>query len=49
MPNLNEWELAVLAKVLTSGALQSLIGTGEWDLDEAEEYMLWEIIERINT
>lgn len=46
MPHLNEWQQAVLAKVLNSAALQNLIGSGEWDLDDAEEFILWEIIEK---
>lgn len=47
MPHLNEWQQAVLVKILQSSALQELIGSGEWDLDDAEEYILWEIIEKL--
>jgi hypothetical protein len=42
-------EMEVICKVLKSDALQNLIGAEEWDLTEAEEVMLWEVINRIPT
>lgn len=41
-------EVAIIKKVLASKVLQYLIGAEEWDLTEAEEMRLWEIIKREN-
>lgn len=38
----------VLIRVLKSYHLQNLIGGEEWDLTEAEEIMLWEIIKSLD-
>jgi hypothetical protein len=35
----------VLEKVLLDPQFQSLIGAGDWSLTEAEETILWEIID----
>jgi hypothetical protein len=38
----------VLIRVLKSYHLQNLIGGEEWDLTEAEEMILWEIIKSLD-
>jgi hypothetical protein len=43
---LTDDEIKVLRKVLVSDVFQYLIGDEEWDLTEAEENTLWEIIKR---
>ena len=40
-------EMEIVKKVLTSNAVQLLIGAEEWDLTDDEETKLWEIIEKI--
>lgn len=47
MPELDDADKEVLAKVLQSQALQNLIGAEEWDLSEEEEMRLWQIIEKV--
>lgn len=38
----------VLIRVLKSRELQNMIGGEEWDLTEAEEMILWEIIKSLD-
>lgn len=44
MPNLNEWEQAVLVKLLQCDTFQDNLRHGDFGLDGAEEFMLWDII-----
>ena len=44
MRSLTEAQWQVLRKVILSDAVQYLIGAQKWDLTEAEEDALWDII-----
>lgn len=47
MPPLSPEQQRVLILVLKSPAFQNLIGAEEWKLTEAEEEVLWTIIESL--
>jgi hypothetical protein len=47
MLQLNAEQERVLIRVLKDSTFQNMIGGEEWDLTEAEETTLWEIIKSI--